>query len=627
MTAKISHFSLRLYAFHLRDTGKQPARDAENIWRQCAEFGANYDIADLRDIFQKLSCYREGEYSLEAEQQFLLEQIRLNPKKSLADINLLEQQNDDKIGQIKFNISLTIASTDPSTEKLDFDCSLYPVLLQDTYCITIEFKSKVALSSQTLDHTLTLLHECIQYFQPSIGRSFLLSLQSTESNYNLEELAKTCSQKLFDTNPINIPSFQLLGNPIISYDLPKRDSKIDADNQASSDRLLVWTINNYSTSFLKSFINISRPIRQLFCFYHKILYIRQTSAKTLDQALEINKNTRRTIQELKSLITNETLVSDLVEQKLELCQESVSTYQEIIAPIQQDFISLEKQGRNYELTLKFLKEKRNFAESDLEILYQLPANFDVNRYRIDDLFDKTQGWFVKNSSESEKWVELHDLDLNLSEQKWNEGLNNFKHKLEYLFGFPLPAAWWSDRQAVQNIHQNLKHLCGDTACSSSVSNFAISKRPITIAGAYLIALIAYVKVFKCTDLENSHLAQNIDWAKCKPYVLMAVQDSQTARASAKALYDFFCAVFGRDAKIESALFDRDGARLRIQIWNAKGLFSKFSELGLQIPDTAANTSQAILQLWRFMLPSEDGFLSPAAIYMKDDCLILSSAEF
>ena len=205
-------------------------------------------------------------------------------------------------------------------------------------------------------------------------------------------------------------------------------------------------------------------------------------------------------------------------------------------------------------------------------------------------------------------------------------------KLEDIFGFPFPAAWWRDRHSVRNIHQNLKHLCGDTACSSLVRSY---KKPITIAGAYLISLIAYVKTYRCSDLEDIPLTKDIDWKKCEPYALLAVQDPQTARASARALYDFFCAVFRPDEvfrpddtpQIDSARFDRNGARLRIQIWDAKGKFSKFSHSGLQIPDTAANTSQAILQLWRFMLPSEEGFLSPATIYMKEDSLILSSAEF
>lgn len=631
MTAEISHFSLRLYAFHLRNTGDKPATDAENIWQQCAAFGNDYDIADLKNISQKLPCYRDGEYSLEAEQSELLEEIMRSSNNSPRDVEaqlgncaLLAKQHSDRDRQLKFDISLKISQT----EELSFDCFFYPILLRDTYCIILELKSKVALSLETLNHTLTSLRECIEYFQPSIGRTFLVSLQSTESNSALEKLAKICLQKLFNTNPINTNNnSQLLDSPIFSYDLPKLDSKTETGNKDASDRLLVWTINrDYSSKSLKV---IFRAIHLLFCIYHKILYIQHIGNKRLNQAIEINESTRRIIQELKSLITNETLVSDLVEQKLDLCQQSVSSYQEIIEPIQNDFTSLEKQRLSYAIVLKYFK-KNNFTQSNSGILYQLPANFDVNRYRIDDLWDKTQGWFTKKGSK--QWVELHDLDLNflnqLSEQEWNEGLNNFKHKLEDLFGFLFPAAWWSDPEAVKNIHQNLKHLCGDTACSSSVSNFAIQKRPITIAGAYLIALIAYVKVFKCTDLENKSLTQGIDWTKCGTHYFLAIQDHQTARASAKALYDFFCAVFrGDESQIGGAFFERNGATLRIQIWNAKGKFSKFSQSGLQIPDTAANTSQAILQLWRFMLPSEEGFLCPATIYMKDDRLILSSAEF
>jgi len=487
MTAEISHFSLRLYAFHLRNNGDKPARDAENIWRQCAEFGDCYDIADLRDIYQKLPCYREGEYSLEAEQAELLERIMRSPPNSPRDVEaklgncaLLAKQHSDSNRQLKFDISLKISPT----EELSFDCFFYPVLLRDTYCITLEFKSKVVLSLEALNHTLTSLRECIEYFQPSIGRTFLVSVQSLESHNSLERLAKTCLQKLFNTKPVNPYISQLSGSPIFSYDLPKLDSKTGSNNKDTSDRLLVWTIDSnrdYSSESLKKMF---RAIHLLFCIYHKILYIQHIGNTRLNQAIEINESTRRTIQGLKSLITNETLVSDLVEQQLQLCQQSISTYQEIIEPIQHDFTSLEKQRLSYAIVLKYFN-RNNFTQSNSGILYQLPANFDINRYRIDDLWDKTQGWFTKK--ESKQWVELHDLDINflnnLSEQERNEGLNNFKQKLEDLFGFPFPAEWWSDRQAVENIHENLKHLCGDTACSSSVSNFAISKRPITIAGA------------------------------------------------------------------------------------------------------------------------------------------------
>ena len=380
---------------------------------------------------------------------------------------------------------------------------------------------------------------------------------------------------------------------------------------------MVWTVNNSRTPELLK--KTQRYIRQLFCFYHKILYIRYVAANSLDRALEFNEQIRDVAKGLKRLITTETLDSSSVRDRLQSCERSLQQYQGIINPIRADFDSLDIQGQNYEHTLRTLRKK--YTEADLELLYKLPANFDVDRYRIDALWDKTRGWFVKNSDQTTEWVELHDLDLNLPD--WDRGLDSFKQKIEALFGFPLPEAWWQDRNSVKNIHENLKHLCGDTSCGSSNTG----NKPITIASAYLIALIAYVKIFRGSSLENIPLTQNIDWKQCYPHAFLAVQDPQTARASARALYDFFCAVFrASEPQIEDAHFAKNGAQLKIQLWDASGKFSKFGQSGLQIPETVANTSEAILQLWRFMLPSKSGFMSPGTIYMKDKLLILSSSD-
>ncbi len=280
----------------------------------------------------------------------------------------------------------------------------------------------------------------------------------------------------------------------------------------------------------------------------------------------------------------------------------------------------------------------------------LPEEFlswlDVDESPLCRLWRYSERWFsndkvlVKhNFSEVSKFL-FDNTDSNFL-------ATEYKRKISVALGVELPDAWWNNKESANNIHESLKCLCGDFFCGQSDSN---AKRHLSVGAAYLIALMAYQKIYNNVNL---FVKDTSAWMECFQATspIFANQDKATARDSAIALYDFFICMFtlrseenshqntSGKSQVKSVYFYESGKTLKIQLsWDAQRSSSDrqeclaqtiskiFKQEMLAIPKSAGNTRSSIIHLWRQMAISESGFMGPGVIYMEGDTLIVASRK-
>ncbi|MGG6242153.1 hypothetical protein ACQ4N7_26350 [Nodosilinea sp. AN01ver1] len=226
--------------------------------------------------------------------------------------------------------------------------------------------------------------------------------------------------------------------------------------------------------------------------------------------------------------------------------------------------------------------------------------------------------------------------------------DQYRKAVEDALDVKFPDAWWQDTASIRNIHESLKHLCGEVFCGSTNKK---GRRNISVGAAYLIALMAHQRIYGNIDT----LAKDPSLWQEVPRVTGAVfplQDKPEAKLSAISLYEFFYHIFkpredpSNISQVKTAYFEQDGVALKIQLkWKAtekalnrpqnlvQQLAERFDSEQIDVPDPDSynglprNTKDAISRLWRNMMFNDDGFMSPGVIYMHKDEVIIASTEY
>ncbi|WP_017716151.1 caspase family protein [Kamptonema formosum] len=261
-----------------------------------------------------------------------------------------------------------------------------------------------------------------------------------------------------------------------------------------------------------------------------------------------------------------------------------------------------------------------------------------SQHPLHQLWENTEEWF---SNDYENLLVKHSA-AEIYEYFESDPLraNRYKAEIEKAIGCNFPEIWFQTRDSIQNIHESLKHLCGAFFCGQTKNP---GRRHISIGSAYLIALMAHQKAWGNVQPLTKSVP---NWANLTQATspLFPWQDPATAQTSAMALYDLFLRLFEKrsqevESQVKTAFFDNSGKILKIQFkWKAnqasenrpdslaQGVARILNQENISVPDTASNTRTAILRLWRNMLVSEEGFMSPGVVYMQGPLLVVSSTN-
>lgn len=251
---------------------------------------------------------------------------------------------------------------------------------------------------------------------------------------------------------------------------------------------------------------------------------------------------------------------------------------------------------------------------------------ELKEHRLEKLWSETEGWFS-----DEHPLIKHSLAPNYLEKSIDE----FKRVLKITDSTSIEFLWGTET-AANNFHESMKSFCGECFCGQKTTgNYSIS-----IGGAYVIALMAYQDAWPNYTLEAITKNVKNEWKNllCLKSPLLALQKPYYATASAKALYDLFFNLFKANyfdenqPQIENAFFQNNGAILKIFTrWKpnekyhgkpslVEGLHTYIDQEKeiVRTPEYATNAKSAIIRLWRNMLLTKNGFLSPGIVYMGVD---------
>ncbi|QLE57459.1 hypothetical protein [Nostoc sp. TCL26-01] len=278
---------------------------------------------------------------------------------------------------------------------------------------------------------------------------------------------------------------------------------------------------------------------------------------------------------------------------------------------------------------------------------------DIEEHPLSQLWRYSDRWFLNDErttlvkhdfAEVRKFLFKAEND---DDESSDYQAKEYKRKIGQALQLNIPNVWWEIEESANNIHESLKCLAGAFFCGQTNIN---AKRNISVGAAYLIALMAHQKVYGNIDV----FTQDADaWSHCSQTSspVFALQDQETARKSAIALYDlFFCLFTPRkqndyqehssgNSLVRNVCFYKAGKVLRIQLnWNAQKPSSDRSEslaqsikgiLNQPTIDTyqfAQNTRNAFCNLLRQIAISESGFMGPGTIYMEADTLVIASTK-
>lgn len=259
------------------------------------------------------------------------------------------------------------------------------------------------------------------------------------------------------------------------------------------------------------------------------------------------------------------------------------------------------------------------------------------QHRLDQLWSETADWFAVNDPDilmkhTANYISNYFLVNSPDAEKANSYKENVKNALNVNF----PASWWNNKDSIETLHEALKCLCGAVFCGEVQSG-----RPISIGAAYLIALMAYVEVFSdATNLTNNINLSGLTDINAQ---LFPVQRPDIAKSTAKALYDLFFCLFTAcqtgESEFGQIFFNPTGNKFTIEFTRganehgqdgrlslAQQLPQMLTEDSVPTPIELTNTKSAILRLWRYMLISQNGFMSPGVVYMERNQLFVASTK-
>jgi hypothetical protein len=257
---------------------------------------------------------------------------------------------------------------------------------------------------------------------------------------------------------------------------------------------------------------------------------------------------------------------------------------------------------------------------------------------IEHLFSLSKTWFSAHNQGNEIALTSHHLP-----HEWNEAepltqrqIAAYRESIQDALGISeIPDAWLKSG-SLQNLHEAFKHLCGAYSCGQADPQ-RTSRQNISTGAAYLVALMAY---HRACSASNPFLDSKSEvWSLFKQVKapLFPIQDDATAKASAKALYDFFLHLFQPKfsaTSVKKVSLYEEGRAFKIQLtWDMKSdperslaqlLKRSIRDGSVPVPKTASNTREASSRLLAQMAVNQNGLGSPGTIYMDGDELTIAS---
>ncbi|WP_414572840.1 hypothetical protein [Nostoc sp. CCY 9925] len=283
---------------------------------------------------------------------------------------------------------------------------------------------------------------------------------------------------------------------------------------------------------------------------------------------------------------------------------------------------------------------------------QLPEAFlawlDIDEHPLCRLWRYSDRWFFSdeptilvkhNFAEVRKFLFERKDDTSVYQAK------EYKRKIANALQINIPHTWWENEVSAHNLHESLKCLTGAFFCGQTKNS---AKRNLSVGSAYIVALMAHQKIY---GNANIFMDDPEVWIVCSHAnsPIFPLQDQETARNSAIALYDLFTCLFTLRNKnqgsssgkslVRSVCFYEAGRILKIQLnWNAQNppldspnslaqiINTTFKEPTINMAIGAKNTRTTILNLWCQMAISESGFMGPGVVYMEADTLVIASIK-
>lgn len=324
-----------LYAFHFWsdfDQGYQmPAKNAEELWQTFATTVATaFNSEELKTFRANLHPVQENEPwqdLIKGQRKLKLSQIYLTPTLQAKGAFRAEKLQDVYLGELTLFL-----------DKRDRKIPLF--------CHQINgFNPNNILSYSTLN--------------PSLGQSFLLYAEPSQpiALKDYRALADDCVTGLFPDRPTEmIPrplqtrEGQLFGSPLFLY-------------EAENTYILVWL--KFKENSLSSFINkrFNRPLKELLCFRHKILFTTQQSRQYYEEAQKLANELEQQIPRF-SQIEQETDDEKRLKDLKTLLKE------------------IRKRGFEYSKTLRLLRECYNTTDTNIKNFQK--AFTEINQAKLTD---------------------------------------------------------------------------------------------------------------------------------------------------------------------------------------------------------------------------------------------------
>lgn len=258
---------------------------------------------------------------------------------------------------------------------------------------------------------------------------------------------------------------------------------------------------------------------------------------------------------------------------------------------------------------------------------------------IEHLFSLSETWFLSSSQGNEIALTSHHLppDWNEAETPTKTQIAAYRASIQDALGIPeIPDAWLKSG-SLQNLHEAFKHLCGAYSCGQADPQ-RTSRQNISTGAAYLVALMAHHRA--CNSGNPFLDGKDEVWSSFKQAKasLFPIQDESTAKASAKALYDFFLHLFqpkSAAASVKKVSLHEEGRAFKVQLtWDmgksdperslVQLLKRSIGDGAIRVPKTASNTREASSRLIAQMAVNQNGLGSPGTIYMDGDELTIAS---
>jgi len=245
---------------------------------------------------------------------------------------------------------------------------------------------------------------------------------------------------------------------------------------------------------------------------------------------------------------------------------------------------------------------------------------------VENLRIRTSHWFENDDSNSERlW------------HTWKPVLAP-KHQTLIQRTWPwFPSEWWSNDASAQNLHENLKHLCGSTACWMGTGKSEL--RPLSVGAAYLLALMIMEYRFPgWSRNEPETLVESFQDFQEASYRWMPEQDQNLSEDILRAYVDVVNAVGvlknTDQPGIKKIIFEKPGRHMQLVLtWSeedveklakrTRNLFTGKTELTVPLK----SVSKTVANLQRLHVLSQvnsKGFGTPGYFYIEENSLHVGS---